>query len=288
MNQDSGSRALAEQFDFVDQEIRRRGFIIPAASRLARERELFVGPDGKWRTIFVDDPQFNDATEALRDYKLFEVILDSFPFPVSDVRAQQKLKVSLCDAVDPRASEDSPGRDAQCELFVAVTMHKAEQKPRFEATAAVPTPDLRGVVAGQAFYVEVKRVKSPAMLLERVKKGVVQVGHSRLPGALHIDVSFLFNRDRKVVDRKLTDEEFRELHGGWLRAQIAPFEREIRTALAGSHIGGIVFQDHVVRRVTETETALYSPSMTFDNLECSDAHKESWLSFIAGLDRAWT
>jgi len=104
------------------------------------------------------------------------------------------LRRLVGDKVLPQDDPDqSPGRDAQCELFVAALCLKAGLKPVFNES-----PDVRCEMHNQIFGVAVKRIKAQPERFDRrfeqrMRQAARQIANSGLPGIIAADISQSLN-----------------------------------------------------------------------------------------------
>lgn len=238
-------RSLAEKYAFITEKIEELGLKIHPTSRLALEARPFIGKNGLLsREVAPGDPDFRAALEAKRDFTLFEFILGDWPFPLSHGDATSRLKMALKDAVDPYApGKNTPGRDTQLELFVAVTLSRAG------LAVELGSPDLRVRLGGQFFYVEAKRTKTRQAIKSAISRAADQIKKSGCPGAVFLDSTMAFNPTDGQVLRIMPDEEFSRLHGEALNLGIATVERDVLSAVEKSRIVAVSFQDHQHRQI---------------------------------------
>lgn len=286
-SEDSPPRSLLEQHRFVEMRLREYRLKIPPGSRLDKESRIFQAAAGLTRTIYKGDPLFLDAIAAKHDLQIFEFILESDGLFETDPIAVRKLKVALLDDVDPQGRINTRGRDTQSELYVGAAIHNAGMSMAFEAEEDSKRPDIRILLDDSEFFVEAKRLKSEARLIERVKDGAKQLDATGRPGALFIDVTLAFNPERLVVERKESDDEFRERHFTWLRARIERHERALFEAIKGTNTTGILFSDHQFRRVTETASGPQALGMEFPNPHSDMPQQAAWLAFIKASACGW-
>lgn len=276
-------RALAEKFEFVSAQIQGLGLKLHPQSRLAWERDAFSSSQAQLRTVLPNDPLFGSALEALRDYTLFEFILESWPFDAWDADATSRLRAALKDAVDPCASGiRSSGRDTQLELYVAIALHRAG------LPISLTTPDVRTRLDGKYFYVEAKRPKSYGAIEDNIRTGAGQIRDSGCPGAVFLDVSLAFNPSNEKILRPMPDDEFIEAHTLALRRGIGLLEPVLVRAIDGKPVGTVCFQNHVLRQVPGRGWQLESCCMTFRNPNASKRLSKLAHLFERTLNRAWT
>ena len=192
-----------------------------------------------------DDSLFETAREAYRDATLFEFILATLPMEARSTLAST-IKVALKDAVAPNASsQNTKGRDAQVELFVAAACTHAG----LGAVRLIDPPDVRCEFEGKFFGLAVKRVKSADTLIDNIADGAEQVHRSPWPGSVFVDVSVAFNRRNDAVLAPFEDEHFRTVHAEALQRAIRERDSAIRDAVSGTRVRSVLIQDHQIRQV---------------------------------------
>ena len=284
-------RSIEQQAIFVTEALERLGLPLHPGSRLSRGKALFDRRPEDRRTIYVHEPEFLDACEVLRDFQIYDIVLQRPNQFRSDPLAYERLRTSLEDHLTPHLGDKStPGRDAQAELFMSAGMYRAGQDVFFQAPRkvdGVKWPDLRARIGGRYFYVEVKRSKSRARILPRVSDAIAQLELTGCPGAVAIDISFALNPSRRVEDRNLSDDEYRRIHEEEYRAELQPMASDLLRMLEGTRVGGVFFQEHIVRRFGETTHGLMSWGMAFDNQALRGPHRDAWRRFVDTLPHAW-
>jgi hypothetical protein len=254
-------RSLAEKFDFVVAQIGDLGITIHPQSRLMRERSAFLDANGHLVPLVTPDhPDFAIALEAIRDFTLFEFILERWPFAAGHRDGTLRLKTALKDAADPHIpASRTPGRDTQLELFIAVALHRSGLQVDFG------TPDVRVRIDGRYCFFEAKRPKTSESIDNAVRTAVEQIEDSGCPGVIFVDVSVAFNPTGVRIVRAMSNEECRLRHRQALRHCIRPHERELFRSMEGTPVAGILFQDHQLRAAPDEGWLLQSACMEFPN-----------------------
>ena len=110
-----------------------------------------------------------------------------------------KLKLVMSDPEDPQAKADTPGRNAQSELFLAAVLAARGVHVTFEE------PDLVAHIDGLYFGLAVKRPKSLKSLRPNLEKAIRQLRREGTTnstithGIPAIDVTLLANREGRVA-----------------------------------------------------------------------------------------
>lgn len=135
-------------------------------SRLMRMHKLFERSHSTCSTIQPDHAEFETAIESLRDIRLLEFVFDNLHGDTCDDAFPQLVKRTIKDSVLPQLDlEQSPGRDAQFELYLAALCHASGLRP-----AVLEEPDVTCVVEGVKFGIAAKRLKSIKEIGNRIKE----------------------------------------------------------------------------------------------------------------------
>lgn len=282
-------RSVEERVEFVQRAIVAEGFKVKPSSRLDLGRKALLNKDGSFRekpSALEDSKRW---FEASRDYTLFEFMFEHWSLIHSDPLASEKLHLALKDGIDSYANlEHAHGRDTQFELFIALNLLRGGADVWLEPPKCDSRwPDMRTRFIGSDFYIEVKRPKSRASLLDAVDSGVEQIAATDRLGALFIDTSLVFNPDHGVVVAPYTDDQFGQAYGIALSGMLKPFEVAIRERLRGSATVGIVFQDHQHRLRTNGLWHLNSLLQYFPRTDLRLHEQWHWDQFLGIIHRAW-
>lgn len=178
-------RKLIDAITFVTESLTNLGIDTAGQSRFAlMKRVLERG------TVSPDDPDFDVAREAIRDARIMEFFFDQFAGTEPTATATETLRRAIVDAPLPQDSkDDTAGRDAQTELYVAAICSKAKQQPDF------CEPDLLIQVDGERVGLAVKRTKSERQIEKHVRKGAKQIAKAVVQGHVILDISMAFHPD---------------------------------------------------------------------------------------------
>jgi len=240
---------MQKRATFIIQTFQQLEVTLNPASRLAQQVDVFL--DRKQilpRFIEPDHPLFQVAIEAHRDLSQITFSLNELlPF-VPRKELKTRLRRLVQDNVLPQDSPTrSPGRDAQCELFVAALCAKAQLQPVFDES-----PDIRCILAKQALGVAVKRIKSPPehfddRFEQRMREAAEQVEKSGVPGIIVTDVSQSLNPTNWRIPIQVSDSEF---DAAW-RAEMVRlktrFEKPLQEWTRGRNVRGVILIDHKIR-----------------------------------------
>ena len=199
--------------------------------------------DGSPRGIIQpDNPDFEIGLEAYRDVQHLEFILETRPDPPPE-GFLSLLRNVVDDPVLPQGSvKESPGRDAQAELYVAAICRKASLEP-----VRHDEPDVLCWLGNTQLAVAVKRLKSVDILEKRVRAAAKQIKRSGLPGIVVLDTSLALNPDNARIWRQVTDYEFARRYPAVLRGVIKEHYDRLQSWVRGKWVSGVVIHDHQIR-----------------------------------------
>jgi len=151
------------------------------------------------------------------------------------------------DSVLPQYnSENSPGRDVQCELFVGVLCARARLAPIFQE------PDLYCTLTNQTVGVAIKRLKAPPDLFdERFKERICnardQIEKSMLPGVIVADVSQSLNPTGWRVPLEVSDSKFDAVWQTQRDRLKTRVESRLLEWTRGKSVRGVILLNHILR-----------------------------------------
>jgi hypothetical protein len=250
------------------------------ASRLFKQIDVYLDPKGILPQIIPPDhPLMPTAVEAERDLKQIGFALRQLLPIVPREEMRARLRRVVSDNVLPQDNpEQSAGRDAQCELFVAALCASARLDPVFDES-----PDIRCKLPGQTFGVAVKRIKSPSERFDEAFKkatrvGAGQIARSQLPGIIVADVSQSRNPTNWWVPMEVSDFQFNLAWRNamdWFEDRFKPWLLE-RTR--GKNVRGLILIDHIPRCLPKGEWCLELRAWPV-NLWLRDHHKRRHSEF---------
>lgn len=134
-----------------------------------------------------------NADIALTEMKQLGVIAKFFRGAHEDEEVRSLLQSLVKDSSSPFVGDETPGRDAQFELYCAAVCRRAlymiaRDEPDFRVTPLVGLAGVLGEVG-----LAVKRVKKEPKLAKRLREGRRQLEASK-SGFIVMDTSMLFNR----------------------------------------------------------------------------------------------
>jgi hypothetical protein len=260
-------RNLSEQIEFVLAALDQLGISVKRGSRLDRLARVFRAEDGSWtlNVPITDVARVELALESLRDFKLFEYILDPWEFagetlPIDKLRVAALKDHALQYA---QARGETKGRDAQVELLVATVFRRSGARTEMLAPlAGVKRPDVRTRACNRAFFIEAKRVKSRAAVVDAIDDAVAQVNATGCPGAAYVDVTMAFNEENRRTNERLSRDQVRALFRAWLQEQVEALHPEIDRVMRGSRLTSIFFQCYLLIPI-DGNVELHSTTLTY-------------------------
>src|SRR5436309_759986 len=127
------TKNISEVAALVMDTARGYGVNISPASRLGQMHRIFTEMAANpTQPLPLNHPDFFLACEGVRDMFHLGFAIEQLCQPDPPAGFVEKLRLSVADPHLPQDSlDDSPGRDAQCELYVAAICAKAGLLPEF-------------------------------------------------------------------------------------------------------------------------------------------------------------
>jgi len=212
------------------------GVSIPPSSRLAQIYRIFREMwDLPTRSIRPDHPQFAFACEGVRDIFQLDFAIEQLCRPDPPAGFREKLQAAVDDPVLPQARmDDSAGRDAQCELYVAGICAKAGLSPRFAE------PDIQCGFETLTYSVAVKRIKNLKRFEGRVRAAMEQAVRAGTPGAALIDLTIALNRANAPVISNESDAQYGTRTKARLSAVAYEHSKKLVEWAKGTTVRGII------------------------------------------------
>jgi hypothetical protein len=224
----------------VISKIEGEGIRVPQSSRLKRMHDLYHSGLG---TIEPDHPDYETALEGERDIQLLAFAFDQLAHAESTDAYRRLLKKLVSDSVLPQNDRDeSPGRDAAFEIYVAAVCWAAKLLP-----VAFEEPDVTCSLDGNKYAFAAKRLKSVLKLRKRVSKAAKQINRTSLPGIVVLDVGLAFNPSNHRLGR-MHDSVFAVEYQTNFRATWSEHDSEIQEAIARANVLGIIVHDYHIRQ----------------------------------------
>jgi hypothetical protein len=218
-------------------------------SRLGKQIDVYLDRKGILpQVIEPDHPLFQTAVEAQRDLNQVAFALTQLMPIVPRSELNKRLRKLVEDNVLPQDSPDrSPGRDAQCELFVGALCARAQLEPVFDES-----PDLRCRICDQTFGVAVKRIKAPPerfdeRFKQRMREAAEQIGTSGVPGVIVTDISQSLNSTNWRVPLEFSDPGFDSAWTANMSRVTARFAAPLIDWTRGKNVRGVILLNHILR-----------------------------------------
>ncbi len=264
--------SLQQQATFVIDTLEEMGFAT-AHTRLDSMSKVLKRGD-----IHSDDPDFPIAQEAQLDISMIAFVLNQLKeSPQTELKAKLKLLVQDSPLLVP-AQRDSPGRDAQSELYIAAVCKNAGMQVEFDE------PDVIAELNGQRYGFAVKRLKSESQFEKRFRSAAKQIEKSRLPGFIVVDVRQAFNPENIKV--QATDDELYVAFRQARQAFVDKFYSKMKEWQRGREIRGVIFVDHIISYNQEdwvATTFTYSVNLSPDNQKRVREFEEFRQAFEKGI-----
>jgi hypothetical protein len=236
------SRSLSDAVAFVTSCICKLG-LRTCASRFSQFHTVLHNPDGTPRGVIrPSDPDFPIACEALRDVTQLEFFFDQVDVPSELQEIKPRVERVLEDSVLPQqGTPNSPGRNAQAELFVFGVCRKAVLKPEFRE------PDIVCTLNGDAVPIAVKRLKNLKQLVKRIKEGAGQVAQTGDYGIVFVDVVIAMNPKNRRLIAKIPDRAFGLMWTELLKKFVDRYHAKIQQGIHHKRVLGVILHDHWLR-----------------------------------------
>jgi hypothetical protein len=234
-------RTLREQADFIRSTIEAMGHKINPVSRIGRMHTVVCRPRGEGQGVITpDDKHFPIAREALKDLQMISHIFDNLESGV-DLLLHAKVRRLIKDSVLPENdAEESQGRDAQHELFVAATAAAARLTPR------LAEPDVLASIGGLEFAIAAKRIKSLDNLENNVRGAAKQIEECGRPGLIAIDIALAMHPSNEPIMKRVSPQLF-EWAAQKMESEFRKrYEAMIIGICRGKEVRGLIVHDHHV------------------------------------------
>ena len=273
-------RSLSEAANYVLGQFGRFGVTVPERSRIKTMYRSVCNDDGSSRGwIPENDPNFDIAREALRDFKQLEFFFDQIG---NDALKAEYLSLlnriaSDSDSVLPQDDDqNSPSRDAHAEAFVFAVCRNAGTTP------ILAEPDITCQVRGKTFSVAVKRIKNLSKLKTRVAKAGEQIHKSGLPGIICVEVTQAVNQANDYIYTNQSEQNLKRWWTDKMRLTTNTFLEDVQS----EETRGILLHEHCPVRFPDGQYFLRS--MTYGISTGKDGNqKDEWNqfknAFITGL-----
>lgn len=271
-NSDGRGRTRAENAKFVIEHIKALGFFPNSESRLMKMHNALTNPA---RFIPPDDPEFETALEAERDLQVLGFVFEQADTHPTEVEFQRLVKNALKDSLLPHEDRNqSKGRDAQFELFVAAICQNAGMFP-----VAREEPDVTCHVGDIKFGIAVKRIKNATRLEKHVHKAADQIKIAKLPGIIALDTCVALNPNNERITTPIPEEQFRHLYSKAIKRFVDCYYDNFRDWIRGKGVRGIVIHDQQVRFLPNREWSLVGMTMFVNFASKNNRRKQDFAIF---------
>lgn len=226
-------RTLAQAAADVIDHVHALGLEPDATSRLVTMRRTL-----ERGYIPFEDPEFPIALEAMRDIQDLMFVFGELRAHLGDRNFVRVVKHLVNDSVLPQHDrENSPGRDAQFELYLAAVCQRAGMSP-----VSYEEPDIRCTVEGTTFAIAAKRVKtgSPQAIKRHVRKGAEQIRRAGYPGVIALDLSLPRNERNQPIVSSLQSQLYEMIAHTENRQFFEAHEHDIYRWVEDAGVRGVV------------------------------------------------
>lgn len=228
-------RSLSEAAKYVIDRFKSFGIEVSENSRFIQMYKSVCKEDGNSRGfIREDDPNFDIALEALRDFSQLEFFFDQIANDAQKANYVSKLKQIVKDSVLPQDDEiESRGRNAQAEAFVFAVCRDAGMNPLFEE------PDVTCQVKGRRYGVAVKRIKNLSKIKTRLVDGESQIHKSGLLGIIFVEVTIAVNQQNDKIVTNANEQKVRD----WWIAKMRQTTNRVLKDVQNEEVRGIFLHE---------------------------------------------
>ena len=267
-NRSTMPRSLSKAANYIIEQFSSFGIQIPAGSRIKRMYSAVCNDDGSPRGFIPEnDPNFDIAREALRDFSQLEFFFDQIRNDSQKAEYVSILERIVSDSVLPQNDEqNSPGRDAQAEAFVFGVCKNADMAPVFEE------PDVTCEVKGKRFGVAVKRIKNLSKLTRRMSEGAGQIHETCQPGFISVEVTLATNPKNRSIVTNMPENDMKR----WWTEKMKKLANQY-DEISDKIVRGIFLHEHCPVRFN-TDYKLRSMTYGISTAK-NEKEKEEWKKF---------
>ncbi len=248
-NSDSRGMIRTEKAEFVIEHIKALGLPLNSQSRFMKMYSIWTNPAG---LIQPNNPEFETALEAERDLQVLAFVFEQADIHSTDDEFQRLVVKALKDSPLPQEDRNnSKGRDAQFELFVAAICQNAGMLPIFREE-----PDVICHAGDIKFAIAAKRIKNVARLEQHVRKAAGQIKETGLPGIIALETSMALNRNNERVTTPIPDEMFGPLYNEAINRFVNDFYDKFKHWIRKKGVRCIVIHDQQVWHKPNGELSL--------------------------------
>lgn len=272
------ARSLSDAANYVLNQFVCFGLEVPEGSRIRNMYSAVCNDDGSSRGLIPEnDPNFDMAREALRDFSQLEFFFDQIRNEQQKAKYTPILNRIIGDSVLPQNDEkNSPGRDAQAEAFVFAVCKNARTNPLFEEP-----PDITCQVKGRKYGVAVKRIKNLSKIRTRLVKGARQMYESGLPGIISVELTIAVNPENYSI---ITNENEQKVRQWWIKKMRQITNRELED-VQNKKVRGIFLHEHCPVRFPDGQYSLRSMTYGISTAK-NGKQEEEWEQFKVAFIKA--
>lgn len=162
--------------------------------------------DGRIATMLALSEQANAIDVAASNEKMIraekdlheiQFILGAFEAYPPSSSLLKKFREAVCnDPYEPAGTGNSPGRDAQFEVYVGAVLARAQLNPVHHEEHGLPDFDAKWL--NRDYAVEAKRVKSTKRVLDNFAKACEQIDRRGVPGFVVMDLGPELHKGKDV------------------------------------------------------------------------------------------
>ncbi|MCJ7543919.1 MAG: hypothetical protein MUP47_05030 [Phycisphaerae bacterium] len=231
-------RTMREWGECLERQLAVLGLQPPGGSRVAE----MLAPFQKAEEIQPGDKRFPAAREAMRDLRMMGFALEQLAGYIPDAVLRDKVRRAMKDPISPVGRRESnPGRDTQCELYVAAICKRAGLSPQFAE------PDIICRLGDTRYGLAVKRLQSVDRFQERFRKCCDQIDKSGLPGYAVMDLSLAANPENIPVTIPVEDRRFDTFVAGWCHKEFGSRFQWMKEAMRGREVRGVIVLTHFIQ-----------------------------------------
>jgi hypothetical protein len=269
-------RTRVENAAWVIEQLRGLGFNPPPGSRLSEMLRVF-------RRGFIpsDDPDFLTALEAERDMQHLGFVFAQMAKHRDQPKLRELVKRLLSDSILPQHDrENSSGRDAQFELYVAAICQNAGLFP-----VEYAEPDVHCTVGDIRFAIAAKRAKSLGQLEKHVRKAAKQIALAGCRGVVALDVSLALDRDNRPIYSPLECQMAGAINLTKANQLIDEHHSRILDWVRGKRVRGIAFFNSWMQARPNGDWALEGMTAWMPTHEDGPAAKSEFDKFYRAFTR---
>jgi hypothetical protein len=258
---------------FVVKSFTDMGFAVNPSSRVMCQHNVFVSNTDD---IPFGTAQFFIAVEALRDLQMLCFIFDQANDAENPV-FRDLVRKCRWDSILPEGEKhNTPGRDAQFELFVAAACKHAGLLP-----VEYREPDVVFSIGNLRYCIAAKRPKSIRAIDNCLRVACDQISREKLPGLIAMDTSLAFALERDVPPLTELDEvwelmrqwrfrlapmpdaAFADIHKSAMNLVIGKFKDALDRRMGEKPVLGIVFTNQTPRIFQDRKWGLTGATITY-------------------------